>query len=101
MDEASPATVHATAEYEAVFSSMNDLEQKLAWHAGAFRHGRWQISLLEAKDYAAALPIAINLEKARIEGGAPKPYPKLTPTYVTQLVTKHLAGPPDELRVSR
>ena len=101
MAESSPATLRTATQHEAVFYSMGDLEQKLAWHAGAFRHGRWQISLLQAKDYTTALPIAIRLEKARIEGGAPKPYPKLTPTYVAQLVAEHLIGPADELHACR
>ena len=74
------------AEYEALFKTLTDLEQKLAWHAGVWRNKRWRIPLDEAREYAAALPEAIRREHARIEAGARPPYPKLTLKYVRELV---------------
>ncbi len=48
--------------------------------------------LSDARRYVELLPLAILKEHARIDAGARSPYPKLTESYVAQLVDKPPQG---------
>ncbi len=72
-------------EHERLLRGLNDVQRKLAWHAGMWRAGRFKMPLPEARQYVQALPLALSREHARIDGGAQPPYPKLTKSYVMQL----------------
>ena len=85
--ESSPATRSRSPgrdEHEAIFRSLGDLERKMAWHAGMWLRGRWQVPLHEPSAYAA-----IRREHARIEAGARPPFPKFTmEAYATELLSQ-------------
>ncbi len=80
------------AEHQWLFRKLGNCGRKLAWHAGEWRNGRWKMPLSDARRYVELLPLAILKEHARIDAGARPPYPKLTESYVAQLVDKPPPG---------
>ncbi len=73
-------------EHERLIRGLTDVQRKIAWHAGMWRAGRWTMPLPDAREYVEALPLAIVREHAHIDAGALPPYPKLTRSYVMELV---------------
>ena len=77
--------------HDTIFNALRSNERAMAFYAGVWRKGRWQIPLEEAKSYAESLPEAIAREHDRIEAGARPPFPKLTAKYVKELVSNNRA----------
>ena len=61
------------AQLRIAFEGMGGLEKRMAWYAGVWRLGRWNIAVDDVPKYVAALPSAIDFEQRRIcDGGLPR-----------------------------